>query len=111
MHQGRLVAGHRTNPIAVATGARTGVLAVVAFALTTTPAGAWLGAAAFTAGLAAEALIVTFAPAPTPTPAPNPAPAPRRHCSGRGNVAHSLTLGVVHAFGVRPHSLTLGVWC
>ncbi len=66
LHQGRLVAGHRTNPIAVATGARTGVLAVVAFSLTATPAGAWLGSIAFTAGLAAEALYVTFARAPTP---------------------------------------------
>ncbi len=66
LHQGRLVAGHRTKPIAVATGARTGVLAVVAFALTTTPVGAWLGAVAFTAGLAAEALLVSLAPAPTP---------------------------------------------
>ena len=42
LHQGRLVAGHRTHPIAVAAGARTGVLAVVAFALTTTSGGAWL---------------------------------------------------------------------
>jgi len=33
LHQGRLVAGHRTHAIAVATGARTGVLVVVAFAL------------------------------------------------------------------------------
>jgi hypothetical protein len=67
MHQGRLVAGHRTNPIAVATGARTAVLAAVAFSLTTTPVGAWLGAVAFTAGLAAEALFVTFAKASTPS--------------------------------------------
>lgn len=66
LHQGRLVAGHRTKPIAVATGARTTTLAIVAFALTTTPAGAWLGAIAFTAGLAAEALLVTFAKAPIP---------------------------------------------
>ncbi|MDH3269859.1 MAG: hypothetical protein OEN56_00915 [Gemmatimonadota bacterium] len=67
LHQGRLVAGHRTRPIALATGARTGVLAVVAFALTTTPVGAWLGAVAFTAGLGAEAIIVSLSPAPTPT--------------------------------------------
>lgn len=67
LHQGRLVAGHRTHPIAVATGARTGVLAVVAFALTTTSAGAWLGAVAFTLGLGLEAVMVTFARAPTPT--------------------------------------------
>ena len=66
LHQGRLVAGHRTKPIALATGARTGVLTVVAFALTTTPAGAWLGAVAFTSGLAAEALLVAVSPAPTP---------------------------------------------
>ena len=67
--QGRLVAGHRTNPIAAAAGARTGVLAVVAFSLTTTPIGAWLGGVAFTAGLTAEALFVTFAHAPLPTAA------------------------------------------
>jgi hypothetical protein len=67
LHQGRLVAGHRTKPIAIATGVRTSVLAVVAFALTTTPAGAWLGAVAFTAGLAAETAIVTLSPAPLPT--------------------------------------------
>jgi hypothetical protein len=66
LHQGRLVAGHRTNPIAMATGVRTSILAVVAFALTATPAGAWLGAVAFTAGLAGEALVVAFSPAPTP---------------------------------------------
>ena len=66
LHQGRLVAGHRTQPIAWATGVRTSVLAVVAFGLTTTPAGAWLGAVAFTTGLAAEALLVTFSHAPTP---------------------------------------------
>jgi len=67
LHQGRLVAGHRTNPIAAATGVRTAILGTVAFALTQTPAGAWLGGVAFTAGLAAEALLVTFAKAPTPT--------------------------------------------
>lgn len=66
LHQGRLVAGHRTQPIAWATGVRTTVLAVVGFALTATPAGAWLGAVAFTTGLAAEALLVTFSDAPTP---------------------------------------------
>lgn len=60
LHQGRLVAGHRTQPIAWATGARTAVPAVVGFALTATPAGAWLGAVAFTAGLATEALQMTF---------------------------------------------------
>lgn len=70
LHQGRLVAGHRTKPIALATGARTLVLGAVAFALTTSPAGAWLGGVAFTAGLAAEALLVTFARAPAPEPHP-----------------------------------------
>jgi hypothetical protein len=67
LHQGRLVAGHRTNSIAAAAGARTAILALVAFAMTTSPFGAWLGGVAFTAGLAAEALFVTFAKAPTPT--------------------------------------------
>lgn len=70
LHQGRLVAGHRTKPIATATGARTLVLGGVAFMLTTSPAGAWLGGVAFTAGLAAEALLVTFARAPVPEPHP-----------------------------------------
>lgn len=67
LHQGRLVAGHRTQPIAWATGARTAALAVVAFALTTTSAGAWLGGVAFTLGLAIETVFVTLAPAPTPS--------------------------------------------
>lgn len=66
LHQGRLVAGHRTGPIAAATGARTAVLAVVAFSLAATPVGAWLGGVAFTAGLAAEALYVTLARAQLP---------------------------------------------
>ena len=66
LHQGRLVAGHRTHPIATATGARTLVLAIVAFSLTTTRAGAWLGGVAFTLGLIVETAIVAFAPAPTP---------------------------------------------
>ena len=63
-HQGRLVAGHRTKPIAGATGIRTGILAVVAFALATTGGGAWLGAVAFTVGLAVEALVVMLSPTP-----------------------------------------------
>ena len=63
-HQGRLVAGHRTVPIAAATGGRTGVLAVVAFALLTTGGGAWLGAAAFTAGLVLETLVVMWSRTP-----------------------------------------------
>lgn len=73
-HQGRLVAGHRTHPIAVATGVRTAILGAVAFGLTLTPAGAWLGGVAFTAGLAAEAILVTLAPAERPrveTPVPD----------------------------------------
>ena len=63
-HQGRLVAGHRTVPIAAATGGRTGVLAVVSFALLTTGGGAWLGAAAFTAGLVVETLVVMWSRTP-----------------------------------------------
>ncbi|MDH3224538.1 MAG: hypothetical protein OEO23_12545 [Gemmatimonadota bacterium] len=63
-HQGRLVAGHKTKPIASATGVRTGILAVVAFGLATTGGGAWLGAIAFTVGLAMETLIVMLAPTP-----------------------------------------------
>ena len=63
-HQGRLVAGHRTVPIAAATGVRTGILAVVAFALLATGGGAWLGAAAFTAGLVLETLYVMWSPTP-----------------------------------------------
>ena len=63
-HQGRLVAGHRTVPIAAATGGRTGVLAVVAFALLTTGGGAWVGAAAFTAGLVVEAMVVMWSRTP-----------------------------------------------
>ncbi len=66
MHQGRLVAGHRTGPIASATAVRTGVLAVVAFALTAAGGGAWLGGVAFTTGLLFEAGVVAMAPAPTP---------------------------------------------
>jgi hypothetical protein len=66
LHQGRLVAGHRTHPIATATGVRTAVLAVVAFTLATTQAGAWLGGVAFTAGIVFEAGIVAFAHAPLP---------------------------------------------
>ncbi len=66
LHQGRLVAGHRTHPIATATGVRTVVLAVIAFALTTTGGGAWLGGVAFTVGLFAETVLVAMAPAPLP---------------------------------------------
>ena len=60
-HQGRLVAGHRTQPIAAATGVRTAVLALVAFGLTLVSAGAWLGGVAFTVGLLVETGIVGFA--------------------------------------------------
>lgn len=63
-HQGRLVAGHRTVPIAGATGGRTGILAIVAFALLATGGGAWLGAAAFTAGMIVETLVVMIARTP-----------------------------------------------
>lgn len=63
-HQGRLVAGHRTKPIGWATGARTGVLAIVALILAAAGGGAWLGAAAFTTGLVVETLIVMWARAP-----------------------------------------------
>lgn len=69
-HQGRLVAGHRTKPIGYATGARTGVLALVALALASAGGGAWLGAAAFTAGLVVETLVVTFSSAPGAKGAP-----------------------------------------
>lgn len=62
LHQGRLVAAHRTHPIAVATGIRTAVLAVVAFALAAVAGGAWIGGAAFTVGLAAETVLVVLAP-------------------------------------------------
>jgi len=63
-HQGRLVAGHRTHPIAVATGLRTGILAAVAFVLAYLSAGAWLGGAAFTAGLTVEAVVVGVSRSP-----------------------------------------------
>ena len=62
VHQGRLVAGHRTHPIALATGARTAVLSLVAVTLTvSTPGGAWVGAAAFSLGLLVETILVTRA--------------------------------------------------
>ncbi len=62
VHQGRLVAGHSTNPIAFATGVRTAVLVVVAVALTvSTSGGAWVGAAAFTMGLLVETILVAGA--------------------------------------------------
>ena len=63
-HQGRLVAGHRTHPIAAATGARTAVLALGAFTLVGLSSGAWIGAAAFTAALTVEAALVAFARTP-----------------------------------------------
>ena len=62
VHQGRLVAAHRTNPIAYATGARTAVLALVAAVLAvSTRGGAWVGAAAFTMGLLVETVLVVGA--------------------------------------------------
>ncbi len=66
LHQGRLVAGHRTQPIASATALRTAVLAMVAFALTSTRGGAWVGAVAFTVGLFLEVTVVALAHAPLP---------------------------------------------
>ena len=63
-HQGRLVAGHRTVPIAGATGGRTGILAIVAFGLLATGGGAWLGAAAFTVGMIVETAVVMIARTP-----------------------------------------------
>lgn len=63
-HQGRLVAGHRTAPIAIATSGRTAVLAVVAFGLLATGGGAWLGAAAFTVALVVETLVVISSSTP-----------------------------------------------
>lgn len=61
VHQGRLVARHTTKPIALATGARTLVLAGVAVALTlVTAGGAWVGAAAFSAGLLVETVLVAL---------------------------------------------------
>ena len=62
VHQGRLVAGHHTNPIAFATGTRTAVLALVAVVLTvSTRGGAWVGATAFTMGLLVETVLVAGA--------------------------------------------------
>ncbi len=63
-HQGRLVAGHRTGPIAGATAGRTAVLAAVAFGASFIAGGATLGAIAFTAGLGVEMLVVLFASTP-----------------------------------------------
>lgn len=63
-HQGRLVGKHRTQPIALATGARTLVLAGVAFGLTVITGGAWVGGAAFVVGLLVEASIVGLSRAP-----------------------------------------------
>ncbi|MFP3948213.1 MAG: hypothetical protein ACLFWG_05745 [Longimicrobiales bacterium] len=67
-HQGRLVGKHRTHPIAVATSARTAVLAAVAFGLTLVMGGAWVGGAAFVAGLLVEASIVGFSRVPDSIP-------------------------------------------
>lgn len=78
LHQGRLVAGRRTHPIAVATGVRTGVLAVVAFVLAGMAPGAWVGAAAFTAGLVVETVLVMVAPSDRPRVRARPGGAPSR---------------------------------
>ena len=62
VHQGRLVAERRTNPIALATGGRTATLALVAVVLMVlTPGGAWVGAGAFTIGLSVETMMVARA--------------------------------------------------
>ena len=62
IHQGRLVAERRTNPIALASSGRTAILALVAVVLMVlTPGGAWVGAAAFTIGLSVETLMVARA--------------------------------------------------
>lgn len=66
LHQGRLVAGRSTRPIATATTLRTGVLAAVAFVLVGVAPSAWVGAAAFTSGLLVETLVVATAPAEIP---------------------------------------------
>lgn len=66
LHQGRLLAGRNTRPIAVATGLRTGLLGVAAFVLAALAPGAWIGAAAFTTGLVAEASTVMLSPADDP---------------------------------------------
>jgi hypothetical protein len=60
-HQGRLVAGRHTRPIAQATAIRTLGLAVTAFALAAFSGGAWIGGAAFTVGVAIEMGLVVFA--------------------------------------------------
>ncbi len=65
-HQGRLVAGHRTRPIARATAVRTGILAVIAFVLIGAGGGAAAGAVAFVAGLVFETAIVWIARAEKP---------------------------------------------
>jgi len=64
LHQGRLVAGHRTRPIAGATGARTLILAIVAFVLAVRFDGAWIGGAAFAVGVLVETVVVAFARTP-----------------------------------------------
>lgn len=70
LHQGRLVAAHRTRPIALATGSRTVVLSVVAFALLVLAPGAWIGAAAFTLGLLVETVLVAMSPGDLPRRVP-----------------------------------------
>ena len=65
-HQGRLVAGHRTQPIAHATALRTAALAAVAFLLVAGGGGAVAGAWAFLAGLVLETAWVWVARAPRP---------------------------------------------
>jgi O-antigen/teichoic acid export membrane protein len=63
-HQGRLVAGHRTRPIAQATAVRTIGLAVTAFALAAWSGGAWVGGVAFTVGVTIETGLLALAATP-----------------------------------------------
>lgn len=67
-HQGRLVAGHRTRPIAQATALRTVALALIAVVLVVGGGGAAAGAVAFLVGLVVETGWVWFAPADPPPP-------------------------------------------
>ena len=63
LHQGRLVAGRHTAPIALATALRTMALAGVAAFLAMRSRGAWLAGAAFPLGLTVETTTVALAPA------------------------------------------------
>lgn len=65
-NQGRLVAGHRTRPIAQATALRTVALAVIAGLFVVGGGGAAVGAVAFIVGLILETIWVWFARADPP---------------------------------------------